>query len=140
MSLGSVFRSLSTSYANGLGSLPGLAPQASRIEAAKDPPVTARMPAPRAVRSIKWRRVMAGFRLFISTFLLSVLGGERGRESATDKDTAAAANPPIHATLPGERPGPRRHASCRAHQRQQAVARCGTEELAPALNCFEIGR
>src|ERR1035441_645170 len=105
MSLGSVFLSLSTSYANGLGSLPELAPRASRTEAAKDPLVTARTPAPRAVRSRKWRRVMAGFRLFISTFLLSVLGGERGRESATDKDTAAAANALIHATLSCERPG-----------------------------------
>src|ERR1039458_660855 len=94
------------------------------------------MPAPCAVRSIKWRRVMSRFRFFISTFLLSVLGGERGRKSATGEDTAAAANALIHATLSCERPGPRRHASCRAHQRQQAVARCGTEELAPALNCF----
>src|ERR1035441_1136412 len=134
MSLGSVLRNRSTSYANGLGSLPGLAPRASRMDVVIDTPPTASSPASRTARLIKWRRVMARFRCFISTFLLSALCRERGWKSAGGEDAAPAANPPIHTTLPGELPGPRRQAGCHAHQREQTISRCGTEELASAFN------
>src|ERR1039458_5365620 len=58
MSLGSVLRSRSTSYANGLGSLPGLAPRVSRMDVVSDTPPTVSSPASRTARLIKRRRVM----------------------------------------------------------------------------------
>ena len=77
---------------------------------------------------------MIGFRFFISPFLLSAFRGERLGEFASGKDAATAANAAVYAALPARGPRPRRQARRHAHQRQQAIARRGTEELAPAFN------
>jgi len=72
----------------------------------------------------------------MSTFFLGVLCGERLGESATSKEIATAANAAVYAMLPGRHPGSGGHAGRRAYQRQQAIAGCGTEELAPGINHF----